>query len=313
MTTAFIFPGQGSQKVGMGAAFITGFKSGCDTIDEIEDAISYKISKLITEGPMEELTLTQNAQIAIFSISMAILNVLKHEFGYNIENHVKYMAGHSLGEYTALCSASVLSLRDASVIIRKRGELMAQTASGDNFRMAAILGLPIDQIEELVKPYQNGKSICVIANDNSDSQVIISGHASTVESVSQNAITAGAKKVMPLKTSGPFHSPLMAKATIALDEIITQFTFNDFKVPVISNVTANPIEDKDQVHALLVQQLTNRVRWRESVNFMVDNGIDRIVEIGPEKVLTKLNKRAHPEVDMLGIETIAEMEEFIGK
>lgn len=312
MDTAFVFPGQGSQKVGMCAAFLSGFKIGCDTIDEIENAISSRILKLIQEGPIEELTLTQNAQISIFAVSMAVFNVLQNEFGYNVEKNVKYMAGHSLGEYIALCAAGVLSLTDASVLIKKRGELMANAASGNNFCMSAIIGLDLEKIEEITNKYQTGRNICVIANDNSSSQVVISGNISAVDEVSKKALEFGAKKVIRLNTSGPFHSPLMANATIGLDKSISEFvTFNDFKVPVVMNVTAKPLEKSDDIHSMLVRQITSRVRWRESVDFMITNGVTKIVEIGPGKVLTGLNKRSYPDVVFSGIETVTEMEDYV--
>lgn len=313
MDTAFVFPGQGSQKIGMCAAFTSGFKSGQETIEEIEDAISFKISKIISEGPEEELTLTHNAQIALFAASMATFNVLKHEFGFEVTGSIKYMAGHSLGEYTALCAASVLSLKDSARLIKKRGELMAQAASGNNFCMEAIIELNINKVEEILKPYQSGRNICVIANDNSNSQVIISGTLEAVTKASKKAIEEGAKKTIRLNTSGPFHSPLMANAAIELDSILANLSdsFMDFKTPVIMNVTATPLENQSQIHPLLVQQITDRVRWRETINFMANSGIKQIIEIGPGKVLTKISKRTHPEIEMFGIETVTEMESLL--
>lgn len=313
MNIAFVFPGQGSQKVGMCAAFTNGFQSGRETMEEIEEAVSFNISKIINEGSEEQLTATQNAQIALFAVSMAVLNVLRDEFGFNITQNIQYMAGHSLGEYTALCASSVLSLRDAAKLIRKRGELMAGSARGEQFRMEAVIGLAADELEELVKPYQSGRNICVIANDNSDSQVILSGSLEAVSKVSAQALEIGAKKTIKLNTGGPFHSPLMANAAIELDSVLSEYSqaFMEMKIPVIMNITAKPLQDKEQLHSLLVQQMTGRVRWRESVKFMIDAGVDCIVEIGSGKVLTKLSKRAYPGIDMVGIETIAEMENFI--
>lgn len=176
--------------------------------------------------------------------------------------------------------------------------------------MAAVIGFPLDKLEELIKPFQHGRNICVIANDNSSTQVVISGTLKAVSEVADQVMEAGGKKVIKLKTSGPFHSPLMANAAIELDSVISDFadSIMDAKIPVVMNVTARPLEGKDQVNPLLVQQITDRVRWRELIAFMIHSGVDRIVEIGPGKVLAKLSKREYPDLDIFGIETISDVE-----
>jgi [acyl-carrier-protein] S-malonyltransferase len=279
----------------------------------IEEAVSYNVSNIINHGSMDVLTQTQNAQIAIFASSMVIFNVLKYEFGFNVEERIEYMAGHSLGEYTALCASSAISLEEAALLVWKRGEIMASVASGQEYAMVAILGdISIEKIEDLTTPYKTGRSVCVIANDNSSSQIVISGNAEVVNIVAQKALEIGAKNIVKLNTSGPFHSPLMVNAAIELDKAITCCVNLDSpRIPVIMNVTATPMTDKAQIPALLIQQLTSKVRWRESIDFMIRNGITKIVEIGPGKILTRLGKRAYPNIDMIGIETFPEIEAFV--
>lgn len=313
MQSVIIFPGQGSQKVGMGAAFINGFKSGMQVMEEVEDAISFDLSKLIAEGPIEELTKTENAQPAIFAVSLACVSVLEHEFGYSISKHCKYLAGHSLGEYSALCAGGVFSIADAARLVRKRGELMSRScANPQEVSMIAILGLFADEIEPLVAPFQSGREICVIANDNSPSQVVISGNKKIANIVAEKAKKIGAFKAIELNTSGPFHSPLMAQAAIAFDEVLSNVTFQDFRVPVVMNVSAKPLQEKKEVHSYLIRQMTGRVRWRETMEFFQkDEEIGKIVESAPGHVLSSMAKRAYAGLDVSSIETVAQIEEFL--
>ncbi|MDR2074746.1 MAG: ACP S-malonyltransferase [Holosporales bacterium] len=309
MGIALIFPGQGSQKIGMCSSFITGFKTGIEVMEEIEDAISFKISKLIFDGPIDELTQTQNAQMAIFAASIATFCVLQQEFGFNIARSVKYMAGHSLGEYTALCAASAIPIIHTAILIQKRSEIMQKALDGVDSCMVAILGLTVDKVESLL-----GKNAqCVVANDNSNTQVVISGTATAVKKVAQDAMEAGAKKIVKLNTSGAFHSQLMHDKTTELEEFIRDTSyFNAPIVPVIMNVTAKPIDwDTAGMGTLLAMQISNRVRWRETIKFMAENGINKIVEIGPGRTLTNLSKRAYPGIKMTNIETVPEMEAFV--
>ncbi len=315
MSCAFIFPGQGSQKVGMGAALISGYKTGVETMEEIEDAISFKISRLISEGPIEELTKTQNAQPAIFAIGMVCLRVLENEFGFDTKKNVKYLAGHSLGEYTALCAAGVLTVSDCAKLVRYRGELMSRAFSdSSDCAMAAILGVSINDLEDMVAPYADGRRICVIANDNSPAQVVVSGHKDIVTTVCEKAKKErGALRSVMLNTSGPFHSPLMAKAAIEFDRyLVEHFEFSDFKLPVIMNVSAQPLCDKSEVHSYLVRQITSRVRWRETIDLIAnDQEIDKVIEIAPGRVLTAMAKRTYPDKNFDNIETVAQIEEFM--
>jgi [acyl-carrier-protein] S-malonyltransferase len=258
---------------------------------------------------VDELTQTQNAQMAIFAASIATFCVLQQEFGFNIARSVKYMAGHSLGEYTALCAASAIPITHTALLIKKRGEIMKKALDGMDSCMAAILGLSINKIENLLK----GCEQCVVANDNSDSQVVISGTTSEVEGISHKAIEAGAKKVVKLNTGGAFHSQLMQDITVELEEFIRDTSyFNAPIVPVIMNVTAKPIDwDTAGIGTLLAMQISNKVRWRETIKFMANNGIDKIVEIGPGKTLTNLSKKSYPNIKMMSIETVPEMEAFV--
>ncbi len=314
MSCAFIFPGQGSQKVGMFSAFTNGFNAGMKVIEEVEDAISFKISRLIEEGPIEELTKTEYAQPAIFAVTMACIAVLEKEYGFNIQKNLQYLAGHSLGEYSALCASGAIPLYEAAKLVKDRGRLMADACpnGSSEFSMASILGIGVAAVEEIVAPFQCGKNICVIANDNSATQVVISGHAIAVKEVSEKAKEAGAGRVIELNTSGPFHSPLMVKAAIGFDKALSAcLNVSDLKVPVLMNLTAEPLANKDDLHSMLVRHLTERVRWRETIQYLMDKKIDRIIEIGPCKKLSSMISRDYPYADVCTIETVAQMEEFV--
>jgi [acyl-carrier-protein] S-malonyltransferase len=313
---ALIFPGQGAQKVGMASAFVNGFKAGLEVVEEIEDAISFKLSRVVAEGPIEELTRTENVQPAIFMVSMACVRILEEEYGYVVEKRCKLLAGHSLGEYSALCTAGAFSIADAARIVRKRGELMADDThrNNDAYCMAALLGICASDIESVMLRYNSGDSICVIANDNSPSEVVISGHrkavATAIEEIKQSFDKA---RAIELNTSGPFHSPLMAKAAIEFDKYLSEHhSFcNDLVIPVIMNVDTKPLTEKNRIHEYLVRQIIGRVRWRETSELLVsDPDIDRISEIAPGRILTKMMKRTYPDANITALETIAQMEEL---
>lgn len=315
MKNAFVFPGQGSQKNGMASAFMNGYKTGMETMEEIEDAISFKLSDLIENGTIEELTRAENAQPAIFAVGMMCIRILENEYGYNFAKRCKYFAGHSLGEYTALCAAGVFSLRDAAKLVRYRGALMSRAFPDiENYSMVALIGICADDIEELVADYGAGQSICVIANDNSDTQVVISGHKTAVyEFVEKAKLVTNIKKVIELKTSGAFHSPLMAQVAVDFDAILaSSFDAHDFKIPVIMNVTAQPLTNKDEVKWQMVKQITNRVRWRETTQMITnDTEIEKVIEVAPGKVLSNMLQRAYPNANTFALDTVAQIEEFI--
>lgn len=315
MSNAFIFPGQGSQKIGMASAFMNGYKSGMEVMDEIEDSISFKLSDLIENGSIEELTKTENAQPAIFAVSMMCVKILEKEYGYNFSKECKYFAGHSLGEYSALCASGVFSISDMAKLVRFRGELMSRAfPDKQSCAMVALIGISADDIEDLASKYQSGQNVCVIANDNSNSQVVISGTRSTVlEFVEEAKKTTNLTKAIELNTSGPFHSPLMAKAAIEFDKkLSSDFIPGEFSIPVIMNVFATPLSSKSEVKEYMVRQMTGRVRWRETVQLMADDSeITKIIEIAPGKVLSNMLKRAIPGVNTFSLETVSQIEEFI--
>ena len=315
MKNAFVFPGQGSQKVGMASAFMNGYKTGIETMQEIEDAISFKLSDLIENGTLEELTKTENAQIAIFAVGMMCINILENEYGYSLAKHCKYLAGHSLGEYTALCAAGVFSLSDTAKLVRRRGELMSRAFSdSENYAMVALIGVCADDIEKLISEYNIGENVCVIVNDNSDTQVVISGHRKAVnEFIERSKSETKLKKAIELKTSGAFHSPLMAQVAVEFDRVLASgFEAHAFNTPVIMNVTAKPLSDKDAVKIKMITQITSQVRWRETMQLVTNDAeITKVVEIAPGRILSNMLKRSNPEVNTFALDTVAQIEEFI--
>ena len=315
MKNVFVFPGQGSQKVGMASAFVNGYKTGMETMQEIEDAISFKLSDLIEDGTIEELTKAENAQPAIFAVGMMCVRILENEYGYNLAKKCKYLAGHSLGEYTALCASGVFSLSDAAKLVRRRGELMSQAfPDSENYAMVALIGLCAEDIEKEISEYNADGNVCVIANDNSDTQVVISGHRKAVnEFIEKIKLMSSFKKAIALQTSGAFHSPLMAPIAVEFDKILASgFETHGFSVPVIMNVTAQPLGDDATVKTMMVNQIVGRVRWRETMKYMTsDAEIGKVIEVAPGKVLSNMLKRANPEMNTCTLETVAQIEEFI--
>jgi [acyl-carrier-protein] S-malonyltransferase len=284
MTLALLFPGQGSQYVGMGGALAASYPSARETFAEADSVLGFRLSTLMAEGPEEELTATKNAQPAILAHSVAVLRVVRERLG-----PVAVAAGHSLGEFSAHVAAGTLSFRDALAAVRLRGELMYQSGLERPGAMAAVLGLDDASLEAVCARVDAG--ICVPANFNSSGQVVISGDVAGVEEGMVLAREAGAKRAVRLSVSGAFHSPLMAPAARGLREHLEAATFADPAHPVVSNVTARPVASGADTRDLLVEQLTSPVRWGESVAAMVDAGVDRFLELGPGTVLSGLNRR----------------------
>jgi [acyl-carrier-protein] S-malonyltransferase len=314
MASAFIFPGQGSQRVGMAAALVNGYKSGVDIMEQVEDAISRNLMKLMGEGPLEELTKTENAQPAIFAVSMACVNILEKEYGYVLSKECKYLAGHSLGEYSALCAAGVFTIPEAARLVQFRGKLMEQAfPDKENCSMVALLGVNASDIEEIIESYRDGMEVCVIANDNSPSQVVISGTKLAVSEVVEKAKNStGLINAIKINTSGPFHSPLMGRAAMEFDKVLSSIDFKDFNIPVIMNVLAQPVDNKNGVHQYLVRQIIEKVRWKETMDLIIeDSEIDRIVEVAPGKILSTMLKRSNPEANVCNLETVSQIEEFV--
>ncbi len=298
---AFVFPGQGSQFVGMGAEFISQFSEARHVMEELDHVLNEKLSKLIAEGPADELTLTQNTQPALLATSIAVLRVIEKERG-PLKTLASYVAGHSLGEYTALCAAGVLSFADAVRLVRLRGKAMQNAVPVGQGAMAAVLGLEIDQVENLLS-FADSKNVCVVANDNSPGQVVISGYKDAVDTAITKAQEVGCKRAVLLPVSAPFHSPLMQSAAYIMAEAFQPVHFEKPAVPVVCNITATPVEDPLALKTLLVDQITGRVRWRESVQKLESLGVTTFVEVGAGKVLTGLNKRISPNCNSLAINT----------
>jgi [acyl-carrier-protein] S-malonyltransferase len=308
MTRAFIFPGQGSQTVGMGRVIAEAFAPARDVFQEVDDALSQKLSRLMWEGPEADLTLTENAQPAIMAASLAIIRVLEAG-GFDLARHARLAAGHSLGEYSALCAAGAVTLADTARLLKTRGQAMQAAVPVGKGAMAALIGIEIDGAEATVKDAA-ADGVCVVANDNAPGQIVISGEKRAVEKAGELAKQHGAKRVIPLNVSAPFHSPLMQPAADKMREALAQVTIRPPSVPIVANVTAAEARDPETIRRLLVQQVTGRVRWRESVAAFRGFGIDKTVEAGGNKVLTGMVKRIDKELETISLDTPADIEAF---
>ncbi|WP_176083963.1 ACP S-malonyltransferase [Martelella sp. HB161492] len=289
MTIAFTFPGQGSQTVGMGKALADEFAEARAVFEEVDDALGESLSATIWDGPEETLQLTANAQPALMAVSIATMRVLETR-GVDLKTHVSYVAGHSLGEYSALCAAGTFSLADTARLLRIRGNAMQAAVPVGEGAMAAIIGLEFDQVEAVCTEAAK-TGLCQIANDNGGGQIVISGAKAPVELAARLASEAGAKRALLLPVSAPFHSALMAPAAKAMEEALAAVAKSAPVVPVIANVRALPVDDADEIARLLVEQVTGRVRWRETVSWFAENGVDTLYEVGAGKVLSGLARR----------------------
>jgi [acyl-carrier-protein] S-malonyltransferase len=290
MTRAFVFPGQGSQSVGMGKALAEAFPQARAVFDEVDEAISQKLSAVIFEGPVEELTLTANTQPALMAVSLAVFRVLETEAGLDLARDAAYVAGHSLGEYSALAAAGSLTVADTARLLRIRGNAMQSAVPVGQGAMAALLGLEFEAAEEVAREAAQGE-VCDAANDNGGAQVVVSGHKAAVERAVAIAPQRGAKRAVMLPVSAPFHCALMAPAAEAMREALATVAVKAPAVPIVANVEARPVTDPDAIRTCLVRQVTGTVRWRESVAYMAGEGVDSFYEIGAGKVLTGLVKR----------------------
>ena len=289
MTIAFTFPGQGSQAVGMGKDLADAYPEARAVFDEVDEALGESLSKILWEGPEDTLTLTSNAQPGLMAVSIAAIRVMEAR-GLKLADRVAFVAGHSLGEYSALCAAGMFSLADTARLLRIRGNAMQQAVPVGEGAMAAIIGLDADKVETACREASED-GVCQIANDNGGGQLVISGARKAVEKAAAFASEQGAKRAIMLPVSAPFHSALMAPAADAMRQAIAKVGVKRLAVPVVANVTAGPIDDPAREAELLVEQVTGRVRWRESVEWMAANGVTTLYEIGSGKVLTGLARR----------------------
>ena len=299
-----MFPGQGSQSVGMGSDLFKNFELVKKIFKEADEKLKYPISKIILDGPDDQLKLTKNTQPAIMLISYSIYKLITEEFGIQIKD-IKYFCGHSLGEYSALVSIGSLNFQDALYLLHERGKSMQEAVPEGKGAMLAVLGLKMEEVSEYIKQMK-GKGVCEIANDNSDSQIILSGEKNAIEEVNK-ILRLNKKKSIFLPVSAPFHSSLMKSAAKKMREKILNTNFKKPSKELISNVTAEPVVDIDKIKDLLIQQIYSKVRWRESLLFMVKSGIKEFIEVGPGKVLSGLTKRISGNFNVKSINTVEDI------
>ena len=305
---AFVFPGQGSQKVGMGVELAAASSVAREVFEEVDDALGQKLFKIMSEGPEDQLTLTENAQPAIMAHAIAVLRVLEKEGGIALADKADYVAGHSLGEYTALCAAGAFSLADTARLLKLRGQSMQAAVPVGVGAMAALLGADIEKASALAEAAAEGQ-VCTVANDNDPTQVVLSGHKDAIERAIAMVKDHGIKRGIALPVSAPFHCPLMQPAADAMAEALDKTRPGTLNVALFANVTASVVTDPAEVQRLLVEQVTGRVRWRESAIAMHAAGVEHFVELGG-KVVGPMIKRSAGEVEVASASTMAEIEEL---
>ena len=310
MKRAFVFPGQGSQAPGMGQALADSFPAARRLFDEGDEALSQHLSQLMFEGPESELTLTENAQPALLAVSLAVIRVLESEAGFKIAAQAAYVAGHSLGEYSALAAAGALSVPEAARLVKRRGQAMQKAVPVGEGAMAALLGLDVETARAVAEAAAQGQ-VCAVANDNCPGQIVVSGHKGAVERAVALAAGQGARRSIMLPVSAPFHCSLMSPAADIMAEALVETALAAPVVPLVANVTAAATSDPMEIKALLVEQATRMVRWRESVLLFAGNGVEEVVEIGAGRVLAGLVKRVDRTLSALSVGTTAEVEQLM--
>jgi [acyl-carrier-protein] S-malonyltransferase len=310
MSNAVVFPGQGSQAVGMGKALADSFSEARLLFEEVDDALSQSLSRLMWEGPEDQLTLTENAQPALMAVSLAVMRVLETQGKWRLADKAAFVAGHSLGEYSALAAAGAFTVADAARLLKLRGQAMQKAVPVGVGAMAALLGVELPEAESIAADAAAGEA-CQVANDNSSGQVVISGHKSAVDRAIALAVERGFKRSVLLQVSAPFHCALMQPAADAMAEALEKVPLSAPVVPLVANVTAAPTVDPALIRAQLVQQVTGTVRWRESVLAMKGLGVDRLIEAGAGKVLAGLVKRIDKEISALSLQTPDDIDAFL--
>jgi len=310
MSNAVVFPGQGSQAVGMGKALADAFTEARELFQEVDDALSQSLSRLMWEGPEDQLTLTENAQPALMAVSLAVMRVLETQGKWRLADKAAFVAGHSLGEYSALAAAGTFSVPDAARLLKLRGQAMQKAVPVGVGAMAALLGVELPDAEQIAADAAQGE-VCQVANDNSSGQVVISGHKAAIDRAIALAAEKGFKRSVLLPVSAPFHCALMQPAADAMAEALDKVTVNAPVVPVVANVTAAPTIDPALIRAQLVQQVTGTVRWRESVLAMKGLGVERLVEAGSGKVLAGLVKRIDKDISAVSLQTPEDIDAFL--
>jgi [acyl-carrier-protein] S-malonyltransferase len=307
---AFIFPGQGSQSVGMGKALSEAFIPAREVFGAVDEALGQNLSQIMFEGPIDSLTLTENAQPALMAVSLAVMAILEKEGGLNLADAALFVAGHSLGEYSALAAAGAFTIPDAARLLRTRGQAMQAAVPVGKGAMAAILGLDFDAVAALAAEAAED-DVCTAANDNAPGQVVVSGDEAAVTRALALASAQGARRAIMLPVSAPFHCALMAPAADVMANALKEADLLAPKVPLVANIKASAVDDPDEIRTLLVDQVTGMVRWRESVLWMKENGVERLVEVGAGKVLSGLARRIDKELEAVALNTPEEIEAFM--
>lgn len=311
MARAFVFPGQGSQAVGMGKALADAFAPARAVFEEVDEALRQSLSRMMFAGDGAELRLTENAQPALMTVSMAVLRTLEEEGGLSVPATAAFVAGHSLGEYTALAAAGAFPVAEAARLLKRRGQAMQRAVPVGEGAMTAILGLDLDQVKTIAEAVATGDRVCDLANDNAPGQVVLSGTSAAIEDAMAEARKQGAKRAMSLPVSAPFHCRLLKPAADAMAEALEAQALDVPAVPLVANVTARAEDDPERIRGLLVEQVTAMVRWRESVLYMKEQGVETLVELGAGKVLGNLARRIDPALSGRSIQTPADIEDFL--